>query len=49
MLARLSAFMHRMQPSCSQAVTESGTLDLIMVAQALHWFDPPRFYRAQRS
>ena len=24
---------------------KSGTLDLIMVAQALHWFDLPRFYR----
>jgi SAM-dependent methyltransferase len=23
---------------------ESGTVDLIMVAQALHWFDLPRFY-----
>src|SRR2546430_8781655 len=29
---------------------DSGTIDLIMVAQALHWFDLNRFYQeAQRS
>src|ERR1043166_9820982 len=27
---------------------ESGTVDLIMVAQALHWFDLPRFYDEAR-
>jgi SAM-dependent methyltransferase len=27
---------------------ESGTVDLIMVAQALHWFDLPRFYEEVR-
>src|SRR6266567_773788 len=26
----------------------SGTIDLIMVAQALHWFDLDRFYAAAR-
>jgi SAM-dependent methyltransferase len=28
--------------------SESGTVDLIMVAQALHWFDLPRFYEEVR-
>jgi ubiquinone/menaquinone biosynthesis C-methylase UbiE len=27
---------------------QSGTVDLIMVAQALHWFDLPRFYEEAR-
>jgi ubiquinone/menaquinone biosynthesis C-methylase UbiE len=27
---------------------QSGTVDLIMVAQALHWFDLPRFYEEVR-
>src|SRR6266496_3944200 len=30
--------------SAEESGLESGTIDLIMVAQALHWFDLPRFY-----
>ena len=31
--------------SAEESGLESGTIDLIMVAQALHWFDLPRFYK----
>ena len=35
--------------SAENSGIDSGTLDLIMVAQALHWFDLDRFYaEAQR-
>ena len=30
--------------SAEESGLESGTIDLIMIAQALHWFDLPRFY-----
>ena len=30
--------------SAEESGLESDTIDLIMVAQALHWFDLPRFY-----
>jgi SAM-dependent methyltransferase len=35
---------YRVAPAENSGI-ESGTLDLIMVAQALHWFDLPRFYQ----
>jgi SAM-dependent methyltransferase len=35
---------YRVAPAEDSGI-ESGTLDLIMVAQALHWFDLPRFYQ----
>ena len=34
---------YRVAPAENSGI-ESGTIDLIMVAQALHWFDLPRFY-----
>jgi SAM-dependent methyltransferase len=35
---------YRVAPAENSGI-ESGTLDLIVVAQALHWFDLPRFYQ----
>ncbi len=35
---------YRVAPA-EESGLESGTIDLIMVAQALHWFDLPRFYK----
>lgn len=35
---------YRVAPAEDSGI-ESGTVDLIMVAQALHWFDLPRFYQ----
>jgi SAM-dependent methyltransferase len=34
---------YRVAPAENSGI-KSGTVDLIMVAQALHWFDLPRFY-----
>jgi len=34
--------------SAEESGLKSGTLDLTMVAQALHWFDQPRFYEEVR-
>jgi len=34
---------YRVAPAEASGI-ESGTIDLIVVAQALHWFDLPRFY-----
>jgi ubiquinone/menaquinone biosynthesis C-methylase UbiE len=38
---------YRVAPAESSGL-QSGTVDLIMVAQALHWFDLDRFYREAR-
>ena len=38
---------YRVAPSENSGL-QSGTVDLIMVAQALHWFDLPRFYEEVR-
>jgi SAM-dependent methyltransferase len=38
---------YRVAPAENSGI-ESGTVDLIMVAQALHWFDLPRFYEEVR-
>jgi SAM-dependent methyltransferase len=38
---------HRVAPAENSAI-KSGTIDLIMVAQALHWFDLGRFYAEAR-
>ena len=32
-----------------QAVFVEGTLDAVLVAQAIHWFDRPRFYAVARA
>ena len=38
---------YRVAPAENSSI-ESGTIDLIMVAQALHWFDLDRFYAEAR-
>jgi SAM-dependent methyltransferase len=38
---------YRVAPA-EESGLEPGTIDLIMVAQALHWFDLPRFYKEVR-
>ena len=38
---------YRVAPAENSGI-ESETIDLIMVAQALHWFDLPRFYEESR-
>ena len=38
---------YRVAPAENSSI-ESETLDLIMVAQALHWFDLDRFYAEAR-
>ena len=38
---------YRVAPAENSGI-ESGTVDLIMVAQALHWFDLDRFYAEAR-
>jgi SAM-dependent methyltransferase len=38
---------YRLAPAEASGI-ESGTLDLVTVAQALHWFDPERFFAEAR-
>jgi len=38
---------YRVAPAENSGI-DSGIVDLIMVAQALHWFDLPRFYKEAR-